>query len=307
MPKVLHPYRQRAVLSRNHGNSSLESRSSAMHSMATTAPRKVSFEEGHQSLSSFGSSQNSFLLVSPKSCLSGGCPTAETSDRLTPSDPNNRLGLNNTTSSNKSGMSRSLLRRHSSSVCLVNLAGGGAPVLEDHEETNEALHISIFATECPGKVLKVNSPACPSSPWGHFVDILIPPDQEQAAGQASKAALHRSLGRSSQYGLTIDSDPELCFKKSLRPVHRAAPYNIMPRNQRSLQSSREGSSRKGMFLKTPTLLKSHKREGRSFIPEIMLGTLPHAAELSGRFLLDSRSILAQETSEVLQALTRLDV
>ena len=176
-----------------------------------TAPRKVSFEDGHQSSSSF--------------CSTDSLPIASSSSFV---------AFNNNNSS-----SRSSLRRKPPSVCLVGLADG-----DDN------------ASDCRSPRPPLNDAPAPSSPWGHFVDILVPLDEDSPRSCTATGQQHQPpqpLFGFFDVSSSNDEDEDICDDEEdeeggyptfaprhhRRKHHRhgipaplSHPYGLMPRHHR---------------------------------------------------------------------------
>lgn len=203
------------------------------------APRKVSFEDGHQSSSSFTSTSSS----------SSAQPTGSTSCS----------SIASSLSSSKSS-----LRRKAPSVCLVGLASG------QDEPQEQSHHHCLSPTPSSSEA---NSTA-PSSPWGHFVDILVPLDEEEERCHTKR----RLLGDASPLFGYVEPESRNSWIPSLvgpkKHKHRRRwgaphPYALQPRQHRRRQNK------------------------PSFLP--------------GFFLEGDRTSESSETRDVEQALQRLQV
>ena len=282
MPKITH---------RRHR--SQEQRFDTTSSMELSTPRKVSFEEGHQSSSSF-----------------------------TDSHPF-RSRASSVSSSNSCGSiaacgSRSSLRRKPPSVCLVDLANQGADEQDRASspvpaEAAAAAQHCASPTDCTADINMESGCSCPSSPWGHFVDILIPQDEaEERDNRHRKRSLEDEDDAFSSYHngffASIAPDwgqedqqpqqqqPSLAFqRKSRRLSPSDHPYGgMLPPRRRNRRLHHSNST----IPNTDFIKPSSSSSSSSFLPGFFLESSPAPLPLKNE---------SSETAEVEVALKRLKV
>ncbi|CAB9517644.1 expressed unknown protein [Seminavis robusta] len=178
----------------------------------SAAPRKVSFEEGHQSSSSFASQQS---IVG------------------TTTNSSNSLASN--------ASCKSSLRRKGPSVCLVGLASSSEQGTA--QDSTDALHC-LSPSPSADVMDSFHSPTAqhgqttaPSSPWGHFVDILVPLDEEETPGNNKRPGGFFGFLHVPTTTTSDDTATSLSFlPRQKRHKHRrcsslsAHPYGLLPRH-----------------------------------------------------------------------------
>ena len=241
MPKVVTTSSSRRL--RANSPAHLQSAAPVRHSpIFAAAPRKVSFEDGHHSSSSFTSSTSSSAQVTGSTSCSS---------------------IASSLSSSKSS-----LRRKAPSVCLVGLAA---------EEESQPHCLSPTPDQHhPG--------TAPSSPWGHFVDILVPLDEED-----EPATKRRLLG---------DDAPLFGF---FEPEEDNASTGSGGSWIPSLVGNKRHKTRRRWGAPHPYALQPRHRRQRRFAANAKPSFLP------GFFLEGDRTTESSETKEVETALQRLRV
>ena len=324
MPKVI-PSSRRVRLQPAQAAEYAPPQGTASSILWGSSPRKVSFEEGHQSSSSFSSQQ----AIAPSASTSSNSLASSTSSLSSPGKPG--------------------LRRKAPSVCLVGLAAAAAAASQDGNEdstshNNDALLqcLSPMPTVVVDMDMNMNSPyrqpspshgpsTAPSSPWGHFVDLLVPLDEEQEPFLSSSCHTDpRAMKRPRFFGslpqvphadeeYIRDEDdedddlcggPGLCFLPSSnsnrnRQAHRPSsssshrrnklrrflpsphPYGLLPRHHQQQQRR----------CKAPSPTPRQQEEGKSsFLPGFFLDTA-----------MDRTIESSEATHHVQEALERLQV
>lgn len=206
MPKVVRSSKRRLICTTEaqHINTSIAQ---------ITAPRKVSFEEGHRSFE--------LLLSEVRSSIDSPRPSDEVKDSPT-SSPSLRR-------SPKSGQ----LKRPRPSACLVELAEDENNCPSSPSSCNDVDYVSDSrSSQC-------------SSPWGHFVDLVVPSDE---SSDSDDDAYYRVGGHSNLYGFSRSSSYEPY------PKLRRAPYSsrlLLP-NRRfgRTYEKKQPQSYRGYFLST---------------------------------------------------------
>lgn len=233
MPKVLPSARRNRHQQRHHHHhhehhQALPLLSSSSSSISTgpqhsnilvTAPRKVSFEDGHPSSSSFGSATS---LTS-----SGGPPQQDT---MGPID----------------NQGRSRLRRKAPSSCLAGLLEECASKEPNNSNCDDCL------TSPHRHHDHLTTVSAPSSPWGHFVDILVPLDDDDDTSGSAATPLFDSSFCSNHHEPTFRSKQRHHHHHSTSSGSSSHPYGLLPRHarrrqlrQRQQQKSRPRSHSEG--------------------------------------------------------------
>jgi len=217
MPKVVRSSGRRLLCTNDaHRRESINT-----GNMDLVAPRKVSFEQRHDSfqllseVTSSLSSSNSSTTMSPPRLLS----------------------------------SKSLLKRPRPSSCLAELAGVNNSSFIS-EDTN--------SLESPSSVFRFMD--SPSSPWGHFVDLLVPTesdsDYESDAFHRKRLRTQELCGFSSR-SFSYDPYPKLSRNRSGRfPIITAT---LKVDRRRCLKSEKRHFKSRGFLF--PALASSSKKEG----------------------------------------------
>lgn len=231
MPKAVPFRRQRSLQGQRFHHDETTS------CISLKTPRKVSFEDGHQSSSSFPDC--SFKLSSASSSASSIA-----------------------TASSSGSMSR--LRRKAPSVCLVDLAqeGSSTPV---RDNTTEAQHcLSPVSTATPVPMVEQEDSQCPSSPWGYFVDILIPLDEDEQ--DLPKHIKKRSLDSA------FDLQPTFLRRDSVKHPRCFTPPSDHPYGNALSQKQRLRSRR--CLSESDCDTSPLRNRSQSFLPGIFLDAAP---------------------------------
>jgi hypothetical protein len=244
----------------------------APHGSWRSSPRQVSFEDGHQSSSSFSTQQ---ALASANTSSSSLASTASC---------------------------KASLQRKAPSVCLVGLAESQEDMAQDQDDSaiTDALHClspmpsadrdsnyNYHVNNSPRQQPHGQSTA-PSSPWGHFVDLLVPLDEEEPPSFHDHPLSNKRPGFFGGFVPQVPDDEYLndasandvrCFwpnnsNNAHRPVsshkrhkHRRCspsphPYGLLPRhhqqhqrrrNQQQLLQAARPSFLPGFFLEPTTV------------------------------------------------------
>lgn len=249
MPKVV-PSSSRRLRAHHHAPAHPQSAPVSSHApILSAAPRKVSFEDGHQSSSSFTSSATQ--VTCSTSCSSIASSLSKNS-------------------------SKSSLRRKAPSVCLVGLASQDCLSPTPSVDQAEGGGSSAICT--------------PSSPWGHFVDILVPLDEEEEPRQKK-----RLLG---------DNAPLFGFFEPSCDSNRDDDWSPL-RSSQQQQNNKKHKKRWGAAPHpyAPLQPRHHHRRRRSH-----QHNYSRPSFLPGFFLPPAdRAIESSETQEVEEALERLQV
>ena len=153
------------------------------HNVLLTSPRKVSFE--HQSSSSsFGSATSLSAFYSGSSSCSSSCQQ-------------DSLAL----SSSQSRSSLCSLRRKAPSSCLAGLVeesscSDDVATSSTNSQDCESFPTSAMHTDAEATVRNdATTVSAPSSPWGHFVDLLVPLDEVSTlCGSSTTSSRSRGWG-----------------------------------------------------------------------------------------------------------------
>jgi len=181
-------------------------------------PRKVSFEEGHCSSSSFSSSSDSL-----STCWTANGHHASPSMSTSSDDVTSTPATDNTRSCGLK-RSRATLRRKPPSVCLVDMVD-----TEDDEGISAVTSESRSPRSSP-----MNAVASPGSPWGHFVDILVPLDEESPTTTTTVSYDYDA------YSLEPSDVPPPLF--SLRSIEKNKPFVHKRRRRQEYLPLLSGSS-----------------------------------------------------------------
>ena len=300
MPKVLpsarrHRHQQHRHHEHHHQPHTLLSNSPQHSNILLAAPRKVSFEDGHQSSSSFGSATSLTR-----------CPQQQDTS-----------SIDTTTGIDAHNPSRSRLRRKAPSSCLSGLLEECASSEEPNSSSSSddcltprrAAHSSAMTA----------SVSAPSSPWGHFVDILVPHEgsgSHHAAAGDMGAPLFDSFS-SSHNNDSQEALPTFRPKRQRHHHHSTTsssgvssshPYGLLPRHarRRQLRQHQQQKSR-----------PRSRSEGDSsmFLPGFFLeapNAIPAAAVHHHRVPLEAAPtevsvVVEEDTRSVETALQRLTV
>jgi len=190
--------------------------------MEVVAPRKVSFEQSH----------DSFQLLSE---VTSSLSSSSSSTTMNPS---------------RKSSSKSLLKRPRPCSCLAELVGANSTSFNSEDDT------SIL--ESPSSVFGFMD--SPSSPWGHFVDLLVPTESDS---DCDNDTFHRNRPRTqelrkfSKRSSSYEPYPKLNRNRPGRfPIITAT---LKADRRRCLKSERRHFKSRG-FLFT-ALASSSKNEG----------------------------------------------
>lgn len=287
MPKVVpnhrrtRSYQVQQRCDQHNSHHHVNPRASAVTPSWMTSPRQVSFEEGHQSNPSFKSSQAT--AASSTSLASSSAATAACQ------------GI---------PRSRSLLRRKPPSVCLVDLARG--------DECTSPLPSGGNSSSSGDESVVGSGTSSPStgpcsSPWGHFVDMLIPLDENEedityhTHNSSRRAMIHNAPGMPTS------------FSSSRRHERGDAPYPTFQPRRRSYHHRHRATNGRcmtppvgdypttsyGLTMMTSSSQGQRRERAGSFSSSKASSFLP------GLVLDDVSSSPLEETKEVEVAMERL--